>query len=260
MGKQLHIQGDAIIQIAISETGAVKISKAISGSPILMPAAMEAIQQWQYSPFLVDGKPSAVQTTVTVPFSLGDSPEKIKEQVAANDLFFKTIDLCRKQREDQQLAQAETTCKRAITLSEQLDKARQLERLEAVRETGHALFLQKKFSEALESYQAEMRIAEKIFNPYDADLGSAQHDLGNGLWSLGRTEEAKIQYGKAEVTFKLASAHMDSAFLKNVYAKKLKLVLHDHAALLRQMGQVSEAVALEKQASDIVVKEGLRDE
>jgi hypothetical protein len=53
---------------------------------------------------------------------------------------------------------------------------------------------------------------------------------------------------------------MDSAFLKNVYAKKLKLVLHDHAALLRQMGQVSEAVALEKQASDIVVKEGLRDE
>jgi TonB family protein len=84
MGKQLHIQGDAIIQIAISETGAVKILKAISGSPILMPAAMDAIQQWQYSPFLVDGKPSAVQTTVTVPFSLGGSPEKIKKKQKYN--------------------------------------------------------------------------------------------------------------------------------------------------------------------------------
>src|SRR5215471_6097248 len=88
MAKELHLQGNVVVQIAISETGTVKVLKAISGHPILIVAALEAVPLWQYSPFLIDGKPLAVQTLVTVPFSLGDSQVEIKRQEEDNNRFF----------------------------------------------------------------------------------------------------------------------------------------------------------------------------
>ncbi|HZS29430.1 MAG TPA: TonB family protein [Candidatus Angelobacter sp.] len=260
MGKQLHIQGEVKLRIAISDTGAVRLLEIVSGSPILISSAVEAVQQRRYSPFVVDGHAVAVQTTVTVPFSLGDTPAQIKDKNARNDLYFKTIDSCRKQIAGRQFSPAEETCRKAVTLSEELDPARKLERLVAVREMGNLSFQQKKFSDALHYYEAELRIGETFLNSTDDDLAAAQYHVADALWGTGHMEEAHLQFEKAESGFKQAAANIDSAFIKNEYAKELKWTLRDHAAMLRQMGRAEEAGKLEKEAAAIVVKEGLHPE
>lgn len=259
MGKQLHVQGGVVLRIAISETGTVKVLGVVSGSPLLASSAIEAVRNWRYSPFLIEGKPAPVQSLVTVPFSLGDSPERIKQLEQINNQYFKAFDLCHRARIDRQLSQAEADCKKAVSLADQLDPARRLERVTAFGETGNTLFLQRRFAESLEYYQRELALAETFLTVNDNDLAVAQHHVGSGLWATGHLEEAARQYAKAENGFRQAREHIDSAFLKNEYSKGLKGVLNDHAALLRQMGHSDEADALKKQADAIVIKEGLKD-
>lgn len=257
--KQLRLQGDVVLRIAISGSGAVKLRAIESGSPLLSSSAIDAVTKWKYSPFLVAGKPVAVETVVTIPFSLGDSPERIKQLAEINDRYFEAFNLCHRQRLDNQLSQAEANCKKAVALADQLDPARRLERVNAFAETGDTLFLQRRFADALQYYQKELALAETFLTIKDNDLASAHAHVGNGLWGTGRLEEAVAQYTKAEDGYKQAREHIESAFLKNEYSKGLKRVFNDHAALLRQMGRSDEADALEKQGDAIVIKEGLKD-
>ena len=256
----MRAEGDVVLQIEISETGDVTSIKAVSGHPILLVAAIDAVRQWHYAPFLIEGKSVPVQTTVTVPFSLGASPERIKQLEQINNQYFRAFDLCHRERINGQLSQAEADCKKVVALADQLDPARRLERVTAFGETGNTLFLQRRFAESLEYYEKELTLAETFLTVNDNDLAVAQHHVGSGLWGTGHLEEGATQYAKAENGFRQAREHIDSAFLKNVYSKGLKGVLSDHAALLRQMGRTSEAEALDKEAAAIVIKQGLRDE
>jgi len=178
----MRVRGNVILQIEISESGDVTSIKAVSGHPILLTAAIDAVRKWHYAPFLVEGKPVAVQTTVVVPFSPGDSSERIKQVAELIDLYNQTFELCRKQRIEGPYTEAERTCKRSISLAEQFEPARRLERMSTFRETGHVLFLEGKYAEALESYQKELSIGESFLTDVNAELAAAQHDVGNALW------------------------------------------------------------------------------
>lgn len=70
MARITHIEGQVLLQCVISKHGDVESSRAISGHPILIQAARDAVRQWKYSPFLVDGNPVEVETTITVTFHL----------------------------------------------------------------------------------------------------------------------------------------------------------------------------------------------
>jgi protein TonB len=69
-----HIQGAVILQVKISEAGDVKDARLISGHPLLAPPAIEAVKQWKYKPYLLNGEPVQVETRVTVDFSLDAKP------------------------------------------------------------------------------------------------------------------------------------------------------------------------------------------
>ena len=56
LARAAHIQGEVVIAVTITETGAVSNPKYVSGHPMLMQAALDAVREWQYSPFLTDGK------------------------------------------------------------------------------------------------------------------------------------------------------------------------------------------------------------
>jgi protein TonB len=70
LAKSARIQGDVILEAIISKQGTVENLQIISGHPLLVPAAMEAVRQWRYRPTLLNGDPVEVVTTVTVKFSL----------------------------------------------------------------------------------------------------------------------------------------------------------------------------------------------
>lgn len=68
--RQARVQGAVVLQAEISKDGAVESLREISGHPLLIPAAMDAVKQWQYKPYVMNGEPVAVQTTITVDFTL----------------------------------------------------------------------------------------------------------------------------------------------------------------------------------------------
>jgi len=59
-----------ILQAEISKTGDIQNLRLISGHPMLAPAAIEAVKQWKYKPYLLNGEPVEVETTVQVNFTL----------------------------------------------------------------------------------------------------------------------------------------------------------------------------------------------
>lgn len=70
MAKIAHIQGDVVLQATISKQGTIENLRGVSGHPILIQAAMEAVRQWRYRPYELNNEPVEVETTVTVRFHM----------------------------------------------------------------------------------------------------------------------------------------------------------------------------------------------
>jgi periplasmic protein TonB len=68
---QARIQGSVVLHAIISKEGGVSELQLLSGHPLLVNAALEAVRQWRYSPTLLSGQPVEVETTITVTFVLG---------------------------------------------------------------------------------------------------------------------------------------------------------------------------------------------
>jgi TonB family protein len=67
---QMHKEGAVEILATISKEGNISAVKIISGDPQLARAAAEAVKQWKYKPYLLNGEPLEIQTQVTVNFKL----------------------------------------------------------------------------------------------------------------------------------------------------------------------------------------------
>jgi protein TonB len=70
MAKIAHIQGDVVLQATISKNGTIENLRAVSGHPILIQAALDAVRQWKYKPYILNGEPVEVETQVTVKFHM----------------------------------------------------------------------------------------------------------------------------------------------------------------------------------------------
>jgi len=70
MARQARIEGAVRLNIVIDKQGRVMDIKVISGHPLLIPAALEAVKQWEYNPTLLNGQPVEVSTELSVPFVL----------------------------------------------------------------------------------------------------------------------------------------------------------------------------------------------
>ncbi|HET9307220.1 MAG TPA: energy transducer TonB [Candidatus Sulfotelmatobacter sp.] len=74
LARQARIQGTVILRAVISKSGDVGNIQLISGHPLLAPAAIEAVKQWKYQPYLMDGMPFEVETKVQINFKLDKEP------------------------------------------------------------------------------------------------------------------------------------------------------------------------------------------
>src|SRR6202167_1908697 len=70
LARQARIQGVVVLQAQISKEGNIQNLQLISGHPMLAPAAIEAVKQWKYKPYLLNGEPVEVETQVQVNFTL----------------------------------------------------------------------------------------------------------------------------------------------------------------------------------------------
>lgn len=63
------LQGTVVLHAIIGKDGSIKDLRPISGSPVFVPSAMDAVRQWRYKPFLLAGEPVEVETQIVVNFS-----------------------------------------------------------------------------------------------------------------------------------------------------------------------------------------------
>jgi protein TonB len=71
IARTARIEGTVILQATISKTGTIEGLHVLSGPPMLQQAAIDAVKQWRYRPYLLNGDPVEVETTINVIFSLG---------------------------------------------------------------------------------------------------------------------------------------------------------------------------------------------
>lgn len=67
---QTRTQGEVLLAAIIGRNGQIENLHVISGHPLLIPAAMDAVRQWRYRPFLLNGQPVEVETQIAVRFHL----------------------------------------------------------------------------------------------------------------------------------------------------------------------------------------------
>lgn len=68
--KQARIQGTVLLEALIDVNGAVSQLRVVSGHPLLVQAALDAVRQWRYQPTLLNNEPVEVLTTIDVVFTL----------------------------------------------------------------------------------------------------------------------------------------------------------------------------------------------
>ena len=72
IARATRTSGAVILQATISRAGTIENLRVMSGSPMLRQAALDAVKQWRYRPFALNGEPVEADTQINVNFKLGE--------------------------------------------------------------------------------------------------------------------------------------------------------------------------------------------
>jgi protein TonB len=70
VAQAIRASGTVVLQATISRTGAIENLRVVEGPAMLRQAALDAVKQWRYRPYMLNGQPVEVETTVDVQFTL----------------------------------------------------------------------------------------------------------------------------------------------------------------------------------------------
>lgn len=70
LARSARIQGVVMLQAVISKQGTIENLRILTGHPMLAPAAIDAVRQWRYRPYILNNELVEVETQITVNFSL----------------------------------------------------------------------------------------------------------------------------------------------------------------------------------------------
>jgi protein TonB len=66
LAKVAHVQGPVVLRAEVDPDGTVAGVTVLSGHRLLRGAAVDAVRHWRYRPYLIDGHPAPVSTTITL--------------------------------------------------------------------------------------------------------------------------------------------------------------------------------------------------
>jgi TonB family protein len=268
MAQIAHILGEVTMRVTISEKGSVTGVQPVNGHPLLTAAAQTAIRQWRYTPFEFSGRRTSVATSVMISFPGGlPLTKKEREKAEQEEKLYQDLLSCTMRVETKRLAEAEPVCRRALASANTLDPPDQMARMEAFKYMGQLRLFQGKAEEALQNYQEELFIAEKLAKDFQNEkfaedfqnhLAQAHVNVGNAKRGLDDAKGAAEHYEKAESIYRRIIKDPGSErqnTMQNSNAFALWQVLRSHAEVLRRMGQAAAAAALDREAAGITVEE-----
>jgi TonB family protein len=250
------VEGTVRLRITVVSDGTVRTATLVSGSRLLAPAAIEAVKQWRYAPFIVNGNPAAASFDVEVPFVLprreGRDPEADN---LASTAFHGQWEECQRLLGARRLPEAATPCLALPELADKLSPDRQLERAHAHEAVGMLQFSRAAYGEALAAFQRALAVRQSFARADDADLGMAYHAVAWGHRMAGNAVEARRNYEIAETTLRKSLAWVDTLEEKTAssrelheefrqrYTRNMQTILTDLVSLLKQSGETEAAAA-----------------
>ena len=72
LARSARVQGSVVLFATISTAGTIENLRVLFGHPLLVSAAIDAVKQWRYRPYILNGEPIEVETEITVNFVLGN--------------------------------------------------------------------------------------------------------------------------------------------------------------------------------------------
>lgn len=102
--KKAGIQGTVVLAAVIGKDGQMENLRVVSGPPELQESALDAVKQWVYKPYLLNGKPVEVETKINVTYSLsdrrpaaagamnGESAQKVVDGATIQPKLIKSVD------------------------------------------------------------------------------------------------------------------------------------------------------------------------
>ena len=70
LARQARVQGSVVLRAVIDRDGRIENLQVVSGHPLLVQAALDAVRQWRYRPYLLNEQPIEVETQITMNFVL----------------------------------------------------------------------------------------------------------------------------------------------------------------------------------------------
>lgn len=247
LAKAAGVGGTVSADITVDAGGKVRSVTLISGHPMLAPAFIEGVKKWEYTPFVVGGHPVSVITRVEWKV---DSPKYTQSQEKALRDYYPAFQDCYNLLRQGKDAEADSPCREAVSLSDQLPANRILERSTSREFLGHVLFRQRRFTESVPLYERAVEIRRTHeHSDTDADFADDNASLARAYAAVGNLVQSDTYYSQAVTIFK--AAIVDLPVAKDNYTARLKSTLLEYAKLKAAMGQSEEASRLEKEASQL---------
>lgn len=201
LAEQTRISGVVILQISIDETGAASVQRFITGHPLLAQAAIDAVRQWKYQPFEIDGKPASVVTLVMVPFgNTGTQEANGRAVMLFQHEFWTAVDSARAALGRGDYAGSEEQLNRAQALfqKESVGMVNVTEHWQWMTTMGYLRMQQQKYEEAEEYF----REALALYDRRDKDAP----EVASSLADLGRlfAEEKRFDLAREQVVRSIA--------------------------------------------------------
>lgn len=80
---QKQVQGEVMLKVLVNEQGDVEHAEVVSGDPVLVPAALDAIKKWKFEPFYKNGRPIKVATKIPFDFAFSGNVSDVSEKNAS---------------------------------------------------------------------------------------------------------------------------------------------------------------------------------
>jgi TonB family protein len=236
--KAAGVAGAVHYEIDISTDGRVSAARLIHGSPMLEQTARDAVVQWRFSPFRIDGRAVPARTIVTLTFQGRPVPSGT---VSALDRFADAMLWCADDARRSAFEEAAVHCASAMAVATELASFDRTSDARPTRLYAEALAALGRHEEAVPPFESVVARLRQV-PVFSLDRALAQRGLGHSLAAIGREEDALRAYRQADqqLSEALDGAARNSTFRAET-VENLRAFLPRYALLLDTVGRTADA-------------------
>ncbi|RPJ85972.1 MAG: TonB family protein, partial [Acidobacteria bacterium] len=215
--KAVRLEGIVTLRVLVTAKGIVDQVEVVSGHPLLVQGAIDAVRQWKFKPYVEYGHATPFTTALQIPFTL-DIPkeerqlrEELKRLVLEGQTALKTGDKIG----------AEKSLRQAVALGEKLPDDYYLDFTASLEALGGVYLRERKYQEAQLQYQRQLEILRRHLEPDESEIGGALVNLALVSDLLGKADEAEAYYRQGASIFEKQAAEARVEEMKRNYQETL---------------------------------------